>query len=318
AKNKQSAENGLEDVDMFLAGITQAPGQQQETKNMNSGDSANARPHQHNLPSVQATGSGAPPPFKKASNQHESNNRTTGLFFSKNEHSNSGVIKQPLSTLNKTSSPDIKIDYSDDSAGQASMINAMMESTFKLMYDEHVKKIALEKLVHPSANDNSISKVKKEQVRAVDIIPVLPNKDVWANTYSLFNFDELPNLPFTTDTNQTTAGCYDRAAIIRPRERAPPSDNKPWIEYFLPETQDIYTNFISPNKSEGDLNFKLVKEYDLASSMDNSRHDHYHFIIKDNDSAGNYSQTAYYTQIKSRFILKKRKLVKKKKKLYTF
>ncbi|PVV04377.1 hypothetical protein BB560_001130 [Smittium megazygosporum] len=212
-------------------------------------------------------------------------------------------------------------DFEDSVHGQKKVINQMMEESFKILWDQGYKKRKLESLRNPT----------NPRAKAVDIIPLFPNKKIWQNKYSIFTFDELPTLPLTDsedfkelsnnrpneDVQKLLDSGYNSCSLLRPREQ-PTSfgNNVIWVEYFLPESQksviqldkklassDFGKSVFNATEHEN-LDFKLTKEYEFSSNILNSKQDFYLLSIKKNPDN---TPAAYYCPIKSRFILKKRK-----------
>ncbi|PVU89599.1 hypothetical protein BB561_005272 [Smittium simulii] len=213
--------------------------------------------------------------------------------------------------------------FDDSLQGQKDFTNKIMEDAFKMLYDKAFKENKLKALVHPT----------DKKSKAIDIIPLLPNKKTWQNKYTIFTFDELPSLDFLNSADfknqnpdvssesiaKLSEYSFKLGSMLRPREQ--PSSfgpNKIWLEYFLPDSATTVLNLDKKKTLENldnpivfelpqdeNMEFKYAKSYEFASTLNNFKQEHYLISL---ESKNDNDFVAYYTPIASRFIMKRKKL----------
>ncbi|OMH83970.1 hypothetical protein AX774_g2517 [Zancudomyces culisetae] len=211
-------------------------------------------------------------------------------------------------------------EFDDSVEGQRQFITKTLKKSEKIMLDHDVEKTVLDSLVHPT----------DKSAKAMKMIPVFPDFFMWQNDYSLFTFDDLPMPPFISENeknvvdleeNKTLSDQAYNTTLLRAREKARGYFDKGkqvWLEYFLPESRDTAAvvaekrelrSVDSPRDEtdtqvEGDLIYKLEREYEFATAPDALRQDNLLLSIRRNERTN--EPEAFYMPIKSRFIMKRR------------
>ncbi|KAJ2743049.1 hypothetical protein GGI20_004041 [Coemansia sp. BCRC 34301] len=161
-------------------------------------------------------------------------------------------------------------------------------------------------------------------LRAVEAVPILPDEDLWANTYSVYSFDAAPEPEYalgkksrlSADGLQALENNARESMVFRPRaeQNAFGEDDK-WIECFLPGSEDTARRIRRRLDDGGSLvsddegveyRFERSREYNIIPTAA-QRQDLYMFTYKPpaTDSA---TPVAEYVPIKQRVMLKRRQV----------
>ncbi|KAJ2888327.1 hypothetical protein IWW38_004961, partial [Coemansia aciculifera] len=126
----------------------------------------------------------------------------------------------------------LKRTFDHSLEGQLQAIN----ESFKF-YAKHGEQDLLRDLKHPT----------NSSLRAVEAIPLFPDDDLWANTYSVYSFDAAPDPEYTLDKKyklgadelQALENGARESMVFRPRtEKNAFGEDDKWIECFLPGSED--------------------------------------------------------------------------------